>query len=65
METLISLLIVLLVLGIVFWLIVAYVMPALPIPEPFKAAIIAILALIVILWLLMNFLPGPLHLRAL
>lgn len=52
MDSLIGLLIVLIVIGIVFYLIVNYVLPAIPLDPPFKAAIIAILALIVIVWLL-------------
>lgn len=58
-ETLFMLLIWLVVLGVVFWLLTSYVLPALPIAEPFKAAIVAILAIIVILLLVMYFLPAP------
>ena len=42
----------LLVLGVIFWLVTAYVLPALPVPQPIKSAIVAILAVIVILMLL-------------
>lgn len=64
MESLISLFVILLVLGIVFWLIATYILPAIPLPPPFKSAILAILALIVIIWLLSSFLGVPsLHSR--
>lgn len=60
MEALISLLIFLVIVGVIFGLIVYYVLPAIPMPEPFKLAIIAILALIVILYLVHAYLPHPL-----
>ncbi len=59
METLVWLLIFLVIIGIVFWLLQAYVLPAIPIPEPFKMAILAILSLIVILWLVSQFIGAP------
>lgn len=63
-ETLLSLVVVLIVVGVCFWLFISYVLPAIPMPEPFRAAVIAILAIIVILLLLSWVLPG-LHFRAL
>ena len=57
MNTLIGLLIFLVVVGVIFWLIVQYVLPAIPLGEPFKRAIVAILALIVIVWLVQHYMP--------
>lgn len=52
METLIVLLVWLIIIGVVFYLLVNYVLPAIPVDPPIKAAIVAVLALIVILMLL-------------
>lgn len=62
---LIQLLVYLIVIGVVFWLIIGYVLPAIPMPEPIRMAVIAILALIVIIWLLsaVGLLGAPPHLR--
>lgn len=48
--TLISLLIIILILVVVFWLLSRYVVPALP--DPIGKVVLAIVALLVILWLL-------------
>lgn len=55
MNLLISLLIVVLVLGLVWWII-----SSLPIPDPFRKGAQVIFAIIAIL-ILLSFLPGPLH----
>jgi hypothetical protein len=55
MNLLISLLIVVLVLGLVWWIIAS-----LPISEPFRKVGQVIFAIIAIL-VLLSFLPGPLH----
>lgn len=48
MELLISIVIVLIVLGLVVWVVSAY----LPIPQPIKNLIIALVVLVVVIWLL-------------
>ena len=55
MNLLISLLIVVLVLGLFWWIV-----SSLPIPEPFRKVAQVIFAIIAIL-ILLSFLPGPLH----
>ena len=57
METLVSLIIVLIVIGLILWIVVEYVMPALPFPQPLKSAIIALIGLAVILYLIVRYLP--------
>jgi hypothetical protein len=47
---LISLVITLIVLGLVWWLLTAYILPH--VPEPLRTIIIVLLIVIVILWLL-------------
>lgn len=48
--SLISLVIVLLVLGLVWWLFQTYIMPK--VPEPFRSVIIVVVVLAACLWLL-------------
>jgi len=45
---LVQLLVVIIVLGLVFWLVQTF----LPIPQPFKNAVLGILVIVVIVWLL-------------
>ena len=57
METILSLIVVLIVIGIIFYLVVEYVIPALPFPDPLRRAIVALIALAVILYLVVRYLP--------
>lgn len=58
-ETLLFLLLWLIVIGVIFYLLLNYVLPALPLDPPIKAAIIAILAIIVVILLLSYVVPLP------
>lgn len=58
---LISLVVVLIIFGLVWWLLQAYILPH--VAEPFKSLIVVVLVLIVILWLLSLIgMVGPIHL---
>lgn len=59
---LVSLLITLLIMGLVFGLIVYYLLPMLPIPEPFRVGIICIMVIICII-ILLSYLPIGYHPR--
>jgi hypothetical protein len=48
--SLVGILVVLLVLGLVWWLLQAYVLPI--VPQPFRTLIVVVLVLIVCIWLL-------------
>ena len=58
---LISLLITLIVLGLIAWLVI-YIVGLIPMPQPFKIAIYAVLGIIGIVYLL-GLLPHPILLR--
>jgi hypothetical protein len=60
---LVSLLVTLVILGLVFWLITAYLIPLLP--DPFGKVVLIILVIIIILFLLnmIGVLPGRVSIR--
>ena len=53
MEMLVTLIVMVLVVGLLYWCITL-----LPIPEPFKKIVLVLLILLVVVWLLYAFLPS-------